>query len=293
MRQQLLVGFLAGTVTVAAAVGFAQEASGTGRNVHPPQPPGRRSWMNMTPAQRAALTRNFLGLGPPPDKAAAARGKPIFEQNCAFCHGPQARGAVGPNLITSDVVLTDTHGKELAPFLKAGRPAKGMPSFAGMTDEQLTDVAEFLHQEVEDVANRGTYHLLNIVVGNPVKGHAYVTAHCMQCHTPATFAHIAKQYRTPDRLQRGWIWPERYGDLSQAVTATVKMPDGGQIAGRVTRVTDFQITLVDGMGQTHTIDRGPGVQVDLKDPLAAHEAMIMHLSNDAMHNVTAYLETLK
>jgi mono/diheme cytochrome c family protein len=291
MRQRLLMGILAGATVILASIGLAQQAPGPAQNGHSPE--GPRSFMNMTPEQRAAATRKFLGLGPPPDKAAAQRGAPIFQRNCSFCHGPQARGAEGPSLITSDIVLTDLKGEKLLPFLKAGQPSKGMPSFATMADDQLLDVAEFLHQQVEDVANRGTYHVLNILVGNAAKGKSYVSAHCMQCHTADTFAHIAGKYRAPDRLQRGWIWPDRYNDPSVAVTALVKTPDGGQISGRVTQVTDFKITLVDSAGQTHTIDRGPGIEVETKDPLAAHQALIMHLSNDDMHNVTAYLETLK
>ncbi len=66
---------------------------------------------------RAAATRAFLGLGAQPDKAAAARGEPIYQQNCSFCHGPKARGATGPSLVTSDVVLADDHGEHLVPFL--------------------------------------------------------------------------------------------------------------------------------------------------------------------------------
>ena len=70
----------------------------------------------MTPEQRAAATREFLGLGAKPDKEAAGRGAPLFRQNCAFCHGPQARGATGPSLITSDVVLDDDHGVAILPY---------------------------------------------------------------------------------------------------------------------------------------------------------------------------------
>ena len=291
MQQRLLIGMLAGATVVLAAVGLAQVAPGPAQKGSPPQ--GPRSYMNMTPEQRAAATRKFLGLGPPPDKAAAERGSPIFQQNCALCHGPQARGAEGPSLITSDLVLTDLKGEKLVPFLKTGSVSKGMPSFGSMTDDQLRDVVEFLHQQVEDVANRGTYHVLNILVGNAAKGKTYVSAHCMQCHTAETFAHIAGKYRMPDRLQRGWIWPDRYDDPSVAMTAVVKAPDGGQISGRVTQVSDFKITLVDSAGETHSIDRAPGVEVEMRDPLAAHQAMIMKLSNDDMHNVTAYLETLK
>jgi hypothetical protein len=71
------------------------------------------------------------------------------------------------------------------------------------------------------------------------------------------------------------------------------MPGGETIAGRVTQVSDFRITLVDNSGQSRSIDRVPGVEVKIDDPLAAHLEMIQSLTNDEMHNVTAYLETLK
>ena len=131
------------------------------------------------------------------------------------------------------------------------------------------------------------------MVGNAAKGKAYVSAHCMSCHTADNFAHIASKFRTPDRLQSGWIWPARPADHSLDITATVKLADGSTISGRVTQIDDFQIALMNDNGDTHIIDRRPGVEVALKDPLAAHQAMIMTLKNDDMHNVTAYLETLK
>jgi len=254
------------------------------------------TYQNMTPEQRAAATRAFLGLGPEPDKAAAALGTPLFEQTCAFCHGPQGRGATGSSLLTSDVVLGDDHGEHLVPFLKKGLPEKGMPAFATMSDDELKDIAEFVHMQVEDVANRGTYHVLNILVGNSALGQDYVAAHCMSCHTAKTFAHIGSKFRSPQQLQRGWIWPARpvsSGDSSLAETAAVKTPDGSAITGRVTQVSDFRITVVDQAGKTNVIDRKPGVEVRMKDPLAAHQEMIVTLTNDDMHNVTAYLDTLK
>jgi hypothetical protein len=58
-------------------------------------------------------------------------------------------------------------------------------------------------------------------------------------------------------------------------------------------VSDFRITLVDSNGQTRAIERAPGVDVQMKDPLAPHQAMIATLKNDDMHDVTAYLETLR
>lgn len=275
---------LAAGMVLLAAAASAQQASQTTRPTAAPADAA---------SVRAARTQAFLGLGPPPDKAAVERGAPLYQKNCSFCHGPQARGAEGPNLITSDVVLGDDHGEHLAPFLKKGRPNLGMPSFASVSDKDLTDIAEFLHQQVYDVANRGTYHVLNILVGNAAKGQAYVSAHCMSCHTADSFAHIASKFRAPDQLQRGWVWPSRPADHSRDITATVKMANGASISGRVAQIDDFQVTLIGESGETHIISRSPGVDVTLNDPLAPHQAMIMTLKNDDMHDVTAYLETLK
>jgi cytochrome c oxidase cbb3-type subunit 3 len=191
------------------------------------------------------------------------------------------------------VVLDDNHGEDLVPFLKKGRPAKGMPAFATVSDTQLKDVAEFLHLQVEEVANRGAYHVLNILVGNAAQGHAYVAAHCASCHSMTSFAHIADRFRSPDQLQREWIWPARSKDPALAITARVTLPTGGTVTGRVTQVSDFRITLVDSKGNIHEIERTRGVRVEMHDPLAAHQAMIMTLTNGAMHDVTAYLETLR
>jgi len=279
-------------VAAALASGFLLLViAAVGQEVQPAS--GTQAGASQTPEQRAAATRAFLGLGRAPDKVAAARAAPIYQQNCSFCHGPQARGATGPGLVTSDIVLGDDRGEHLAPFLKAGRPEKGMPAFSRLSDGELADLAEFLHQQVEDVANRGTYQLHSVVVGDVAEGQAYVAANCSSCHAADSFSHIASRFRSPDQLQRGWIWPARPADNSLAITATVHTADGHSISGRVIQVSDFRVTLVDDGGQTHAILREPGVDLRMKDPLAPHQALIMTLGNDDMHNVTAYLETLK
>jgi cytochrome c oxidase cbb3-type subunit 3 len=292
MRHPVFRATLFAAFVVLAEIAIGQEMQTGDQNSVQQKVP----YQNMTPEQRAAALRAFLGLGAEPDKAAAERGAPLFQRSCAFCHGPQAHGATGSSLITSDVVLGDDHGEHLVPFLKKGLPEKGMPAFATLQDSELKDIAEFVHLQVEEVANRGTYHVLNILVGSAAKGQAYVAAHCMSCHTAETFAHIGGRFHSPEQLQRGWIWPTRpigSRDNSLSPTATVKTPDGATITGRVTQVSDFRITLVDSAGHTRTIDRKTGVEVQMKDPLAAHQEIILTLANDDMHNVTAYLDSLK
>ena len=243
------------------------------------------------PGRAGQAVREFLGLGPAPDAEAAKRGAPVYAANCAFCHGPLARGAEGPSLIYSELVLRDEHGAALGPFLQGGRPAKGMPAFATLSEEQRKDVAEFLHQQIEDVANRGTYQIKNIVLGDPKKGATYVAAHCLGCHSlTGDLKGLADKWR-PVELQRYWIMPPRTG-TGRAITATVRGPSGTW-QGRVEQIDDFRVELVADSGQHVVVARDPAVAVELHDPLAPHVAMIGNLADSDMINVTAYLESLK
>jgi cytochrome c oxidase cbb3-type subunit 3 len=254
-------------------------------------PPGLGAQTPPGPPRSGQAVREFLGLGPAPDAAAAKRGAPVYAANCSFCHGPQARGAEGPSLIYSELVLKDQHGTLIADFLRGGRPEKGMPAFATLTDEQRKDVAEFLHQQVEDVANRGTFQIKNIVLGNPKKGASYVAAHCLGCHSlTGDLRGLAEKWRPAD-LQHNWIMPPRTGDR-RAITATVHAPQATW-HGRVEQIDDFRVVLLEDSGQFVVVARDAAVTVELHDPLAPHVAMIGNLADSDMINVTAYLETLQ
>ena len=130
-------------------------------------------------------TREFLGLGPPPDAAAAARGEKLYAPNCAFCHGEKARGGEGPNLVRSVIVLHDEKGESIGPAILKGFPDRGMPPFPNFAEGQLYDIAQFLHLQVELVANRGIYKRLNVVTGDARAGEAYFNGAggCKGCHS--------------------------------------------------------------------------------------------------------------
>jgi mono/diheme cytochrome c family protein len=248
-------------------------------------------WAQASPPRSAQAVREFLGMGPAPDAAAAKRGAPVYSSNCGFCHGPLARGAEGPSLVYSELVLKDVHGAQIGEFLRSGRPEKGMPSFATLSDEQRRDVAEFLHQQVEDVVNRGTYEVQNILLGDARKGGSYVAAHCLGCHSVSgDLKGLGAKWRPVD-LQRYWIMPPR-AEGGRAITATVRGPRGA-FEGRVQQIDDFRVVLVEESGRTVVIARDEGVAVELHDPLAPHVAMIGNLADSDMINVTAYLEGLK
>src|SRR5581483_2086123 len=99
------------------------------------------------------------------DSAAVERGRKSFEATCAFCHGPDARGRSGPDLVRSPVVLRDVKGDQIGQVIRNGRPQKGMPAFA-LAQSQVEDIAAFLHSRTHLAANRFTYVISGLVTGN-------------------------------------------------------------------------------------------------------------------------------
>ena len=240
--------------------------------------------------------REFLGLGPPPDPVAAERGEKLYVPNCAFCHGAKARGAEGPNLIRSTMVLHDERGELIGPFLIKGRADKGMPAFPNLTESQAYDIAQFLHMQVELAANRGTYKHSNIVTGDAQKGEAYFNSKCKSCHSPTgDLAKIGSKY-PPDQIQTRLLWPGGggFGAPTYPRKATVTLSNGRTVTGTIKRLDDFNISLYDADGNYHSWPRDNGkVKVEVEDRLAAHRQLLEKYTDEEMHNLTAYLVTLK
>ncbi len=248
---------------------------------------------------QAVRTREFLGLGRMPDAKKAAEGAKLFGPTCGFCHGADARGGTGPDLLRSPIVLDDNQGEILAPTVREGRPAKGMPAFPTFTDDQLRDIAEFLHLQVELAANRGTYKLLNVVTGDAKAGEAYFkgAGKCSTCHSPTgDLAHIGSKMEASD-LQQAFLYPGARGFFEEEPKsppkATVTLPDGKSIVGTVKHQDDFYISLYDAEGNYHSVVLDKSVKVQVEDNLVFHREMLDKYTNTQMHDLTAYLVTLK
>jgi cytochrome c oxidase cbb3-type subunit III len=239
-------------------------------------------------------TREFLGLGPAPDAAAAARGEKLYAPNCAFCHGEKARGAEGPNLIRSVAVLDDEKGELIGPTIRKGRPDQGMPAFPAFSDAELNDMAQFLHLQVELVANRGLYKRLNVVTGDRAAGEAWFNGAggCKSCHSPTgDLAHIGSRYQ-PDQLQTRIIWPGGGRGSTRAQKVTVTLANEQTVAGTVRQIDDFDISINDAAGNYRSWPRQE-VKVEIEDRLAGHRQLLDKYTDKDMHDLTAYLVTLK
>ena len=253
-----------------------------------PRPAGNRG------AQR---TRDFLGLGAPPDAAASARGEKLFVANCSFCHGAKATGGdTGPDLVRSGVVLHDDKGELIGPVIHNGRVNRGMPAFPAFTEPELYDVAEFLHSRVELAANRGTYQLLNVVTGDPKAGkdYFYGAGKCSSCHSATgDLAHIGSK-TTPGDLQQSFLYPRlAAGHDAAPPEVKVTLPSGESISGVLKHLDDFTVSLYDKEGEYHSVVIGSNVKVEVEDKLAEHRHLLDQYTDAEMHNLTAYLSTLK
>jgi mono/diheme cytochrome c family protein len=236
----------------------------------------------------------FLDVGPPPDAAAVQRGKEIFAVNCSFCHGANASGGnTGPSLVQSAIVLRDQgSGEGLGKVVRAGRPSKGMPSFA-LSDAQTSDIAAFLFSRYQSVANRFTYRLGNLVTGDARAGEAYFQLNCKGCHPrDKDLAHVASKW-DPSALQRRFLYPADSLDSVDA-TATLTLPSGEILRGRLMFQDDFRvILLVNGKNRVIDFDDGVDYHLAVENPLAGHEALLPRYSDADMHDILAYLETMR
>jgi len=250
------------------------------------------------------IIRTAMGIGAPPNPEAAARGQKTFVATCGFCHGTNATGgAQGPNLVRSTMVLHDQGtGKEIAPVIHSGRPEKGMPGFAGLTDDQVHDIAQFLLGRTQAAANRMEYTIQNIVTGDPHAGEAYFQAHCAECHSPTgDLSHIAGKF-DPVALEGRFLYPANnpYGmgpppDPRALKHVTVTLPSGMKYSGVLAHLDDFSVAMRDDSGayRSWVYDDVQGIHVEVHDPLEQHLKLLRQYSDAEMHNILAYLETLK
>ena len=251
----------------------------------------------MAPAARRpgrGTTRDFLGLGPAPDAVAAKKGQPLYEQNCAACHGEKARGSQGPNLVRSVVVLHDENDEAIGPVIHAGRPQAGMPAFPQLSKDDIHNISQFLKLQVEAAANRGGYQQLygNVrsqTSGDAEKGREFFEANCGGCHSATgDLAKIGAKFPVAAEMQARFLWPANRGEARVTVTTA----DGRRIEGAVVKLDDFDVAVRDGGGEYHSWPR-EAVKVEAEDKLGGHRALLPKYTDADMHNVTAYLETLK
>lgn len=236
------------------------------------------------------------------DEAAAQRGRKVYAAECITCHGTHARGGdKGADLVRSEVVLHDRYGSTIGPFLKKGHLTQTTPA-AKLTEAQIRDLSHTLHQEVYNTL-RAALQIQNVLTGDAKAGQAYFNGagKCATCHSPTgDLAHIASRYDPPG-IQQRFLFPGgggrggfgRGGAAPSKVTVTVTPAGGAPINGALVHLDDFNVALRDGSGEYRSFQRSPGLHVVKHDPAEAHHKLLDEYTDKNIHDIVAYLETLK
>jgi cytochrome c oxidase cbb3-type subunit 3 len=237
------------------------------------------------------------------DPKASEMGKPLFKSDCEACHGADARGtSQGANLVRSPIVLRDRYGSAIGPYLRGSHPPVPAPTkLSALTDTQVLILAHFLRDRLNDTL-RGApgFKPGDVLTGDAKAGEAYFNGEggCAQCHSATGDLAAIGRRMDPVTLQQRFLFPSNAGSrrrtsAAPVVTVTVTTDVGETLSGELVQMDDFTVGLRDASGTYRSVRRTPGVRVVKNDPYAAHVELLSKITDKAIHDVVAYLETLK
>ena len=250
--------------------------------------------------QQSAQPASQAASAAPQVPAEVQKGQTLFATQCAFCHGRDAAGGeTGPDLTSSELVEKDVNGNEIGPVVRSGRIDKGMPPF-NLSDADLAAVVAFIHdQKIKMESHAGRRRSVqpeDLQTGNAEEGKQYFNGEggCAKCHSPSgDLAGVATRLRGLALLERMlYPWGRRAGPSSSPVTATVTLPSGETVTGKLAYRDEFVIGLVDSSGWYRSWFKS-NVKFKVNNPLEAHSEQLGKYTEESMHNVLAYLQTLR
>jgi cytochrome c oxidase cbb3-type subunit III len=224
----------------------------------------------------------------------AAAGGAIFQQNCAFCHGRDAMGGeTGPDLTRSKLVLTDTDGSKISEVVHNGRIEKRMPPFPSLSEQQLSNLVAFIKSRVAAAAamngHRRGVEVADLQTGNVDAGKQYFNGagNCAKCHSPTgDLAGVATRFQGL-QLEERMLYPR---DVESKVTVT--LPNGQTLAGTLAYLDEFTIGMRDE-SKTYRSWKIGTVKYKVDSPVEAHVEQFPKYTDADIHNLMAYLQTLR
>src|SRR6185369_5504292 len=225
-------------------------------------------------------------------------GQTTFAARCGFCHGRDtAGGESGPDLTRSTLVAEDVRGDKIAPVVRDGRTDRGMPAIA-LSDGDLAAIVAFIHDQKaraeSQEGGRRSVDVADLQTGDAAAGKRFFegAGGCARCHSATgDLAGVATRIQGLTLLQR-MLYPAPSQGRPNPARATVTLPSGEVVTGTLRYRDEFAIALTDGSGRYRSWPSG-SVKATVDNPLDAHSRLLDTLTDREMHDVLAYLQTLR
>jgi len=174
-----------------------------------------------------------------------------------------------------------------------------MPAFGNVDDQQLAALVSFIHDRKANAkeGRRRTVDVADLQTGSAEAGLRYFNGAggCAKCHSPSgDLAGIGGKVQGLELLKRMlYRENERATEPTKArPTATVTLASGQTVSGKLAYRDEFTIGLIDSSGWYRSW-RVTQVKFTVTDPLEAHIEQLRKYTDEDMHDVLAYLQTLR
>lgn len=176
-----------------------------------------------------------------------------------------------------------------------------MPAIDISTDD-IRAIAEYIHSILATARGQGNPPpgppvVLNVLVGDAAAGRTVFEAKCASCHSSTgDLRGIGSRFANPTQLQNAWVagGAGGRGGGNTALTATITLRTGEKVEGRVIRSDDFLITLGMADGTSRSFRRDGDIpKVEIHNPREGHIKLLPSYTDKDIHDLTAYLVTLK
>jgi cytochrome c oxidase cbb3-type subunit 3 len=299
MRQTI---WMASAVLIAAGIGIGQgpgdqPAAPVAKATKGTNAKGKSAARN--PAQSPASRPGPQTVTPQTYSAEQIQaGEGRFTSQCGFCHGRDAAGGeTGPDLTRSQLVAEDVRGDKIGPLLRKGRADQGMPSF-DLSAADVGAIVAFVHDQKSKSealgGGRRSVDAADLATGNAAAGQRYFngTGGCSGCHSATgDLAGIGTRYQGLALLQR-MLYPTAGRPAPARPKVTVTLASGETATGPLASEDEFTIVVGDSAEARKTYEKS-AVKYKIYDPMSAHFAQLGKYTDSDMHNVFAYLDTLK
>ena len=186
---------------------------------------------------------------------------------------------------------SDKEGEAIGAVVRNGLPDKGMPKF-NLADADVLNLVAFIHsQQDRAMSQTGTRKGVDesdLKTGNAEAGKRYFegAGGCTKCHSSATLAGVATRFKGL-QLEEQMLYPRNVKSK-----VMVKTSNGQTLSGTLEYQDEFAIGMKDTAGVYHSWPVS-AITFQVDTPLDAHVTAMTKYTDDDIHNVLAYIQTLK